>query len=179
MASLTFEETGFRRLKLIQPTIHADERGDFSRVFCVDDFGAAGHPFQLLQSSLSTNRLKHTIRGLHYQAPPHEENKVVRCVSGAVFDVVVDLRSDEPTYGKWFGVELTAANATALLVPVGFAHGFCTLMDRTSVLYMMDERYDPQSARGVRWDDPGFGIEWPCTDPILSRRDASWPDVTQ
>ena len=176
MGSLALEDTDFRGLAVVRPTMHADDRGRFFRVFCVDDLADSGHPFPLTQASLSTSHSRHTLRGLHYQLPPHEEAKLVRCVSGAIYDVVVDLRPDEPTYGRWFGIDLSAENALGLLIPRGFAHGFCTLTDATSVLYMMDSAFVPEAARGIRWNDPAFGIRWPCAEPILNTRDATWPD---
>lgn len=177
MAALSVEETGFRGLAVVRPKIHGDARGRFYRTFCTEELAAAGHPFTLVQSSVSTNAQRHTLRGMHYQAAPHEERKLVRCVGGAIFDVAVDLRPDEPTYGRWFGLELSADNALALLIPGGMAHGFCTLSEEASVLYMMDAPFVSEAARGVRWDDPVFGIEWPCNAPILNPRDEAWPDV--
>ncbi len=178
MPTLALEETGFRGLAVVRPTIHTDERGQFFRVFCVDDFARSEHAFALNQASISTSHRRHTLRGMHYQGAPHGEWKLVRCVAGAVFDVAVDLRAGEPTLGRWFAIELSAENALALLVPPGCAHGFCTLTDDTSVLYMMDYAFTPSAARGVRWNDPAFGIRWPCDNPVVNARDATWPDWT-
>lgn len=177
MSSLNIEMTSFRGLAVVRSESFCDERGCFYRTFCSHEFGAAGLPFTLSQSSISTNFRRFTLRGMHYQVAPHSENKLIRCIAGAIFDVVIDLRPDEPTYGKWFGLELTEDNALALLIPHGMAHGFCTLRDDTSVFYMMDAAYMPGAATGVRWNDPAFGIEWPCAEPILNARDATWPDV--
>lgn len=176
MSHLTLEKTGFKGLLGILTEIHEDERGGFYRVFCSNDLDEMTPPFVPVQSSISTNRAKGTLRGMHFQIPPHQERKIVRCVAGAVYDIAIDLRPEEPTYGKWFGMELSAENGKALLIPSGFAHGFCTLSDDTSVLYTMDAAFVPEAARGVRWNDPGFAIDWPCRNPILNPRDAAWPD---
>ena len=131
------------------------------------------------QCSTSFNARAGTLRGMHYQADPHGEAKLVRCTRGAVHDVIVDLRPDSPTHRRWFGIELSADNGTALYVPVGMAHGFQTLEDGSEVLYMMGHEYVPDAARGVRWDDPGFGIEWPeppAGGRTISARDAAYPD---
>ena len=178
MGSLTIQETGFRGLAVVQSLVHADKRGSFYRTFCVQELATSGLPFALLQSSIATNRKRHTLRGLHFQKPPHDESKLVRCIAGAIYDVVVDLRKDEPTFGRWFAVELNEESATGLLIPAGMAHGFCTLRDDTKVLYMMDAVFVPGAGSGVRWDDPALGIDWPCVDPVLSDADASWPDLS-
>lgn len=153
-----------------------DERGFFARTWCAQEFRSQGLNPNLAQCSLSYNTRRGTLRGMHFQAEPHQEAKLVRCCSGAIYDVILDLRRDSPTYRKWFAVELTAANRRTLYVPEGVAHGFQTLTDETEVLYQISERYRPESARGVRWDDPLFGIEWPIRDPILSERDRAYPD---
>ena len=131
---------------------------------------------ELVQCNVSYNRQRGTLRGMHWQAAPHAEAKLVRCTRGAIWDAIIDLRTDSPTYLQHFGVELTAASARALYVPEGMAHGFVTLEDDSEVSYQMSEFYEPAAARGIRWNDPAFAIEWPVTDPILHPRDASYPD---
>jgi dTDP-4-dehydrorhamnose 3,5-epimerase len=151
-----------------------DERGFFARSFCQEEFRRHGLDPAVAQCNVSWNRSRGTLRGLHYQAAPHEEAKVVRCTRGAMWDVIVDLRDGSPTRFKWFGAELTAQNHRALYVPKGFAHGFQTLADDTEVLYQMSESYHADLARGVRWDDPKLAIRWPLPDPILSERDRGY-----
>ena len=154
-----------------------DDRGFFARSFCRDEFSAHGLSPELVQCSVSWNRRKGTLRGMHYQAPPHEEHKLVRCTSGAIHDVVVDLRADSPARHRWIAVELSAANRRAVYIPPGCAHGFQTLSDDSEVFYQMSEFYHSESARGVRFDDPAFGIEWPLPNPIISARDRALPLV--
>ena len=155
---------------------HVDGRGLFARTFCEEEFAAAGLPVRFVQSSVSFNSRRGTLRGLHYQAHPKPEGKLVRCTRGVIHDVVVDLRPSSATFLGWIGVELTAENRRALYVPPGCAHGFQTLIDDSEVLYLMTEFYAPEMARGVRWNDPMFGIEWPIADPTISERDATYPD---
>ncbi len=154
-----------------------DDRGFFARTFCADAFTARGLPIAFVQSSLSFNRRRGTLRGLHYQAEPHAEGKLVRCTRGAAYDVIVDLRPASPARYRWFATELTAANARAIYVPPGFAHGFQTLSDETELAYQMTVAYHPEFARGVRWNDPALAIRWPLPAPTLSERDAAWADV--
>lgn len=153
-----------------------DERGFFARSWCHDEFAARGLSTAIAQCSVSFNALRHTLRGLHFQAAPHEEAKIVRCTQGAIYDVIVDLRPHSPTYLCWFGIELSAANRRMLYVPKGAAHGFLTLQDATEVCYQISERYVAESARGVRWNDPRFGVEWPTAPEVISERDRSYPD---
>lgn len=153
-----------------------DARGFFARSWCREEFARHGLDARLVQCSISFNRHRHTLRGMHFQAAPHEEPKLVRCTRGRMWDVALDLRRDSPTFRRWHGVELTAENRRALFVPAGCAHGFLTLEDDVEVLYQMGEFYHPESARGVRWNDPAFGIAWPTNAPLLSDRDASYPD---
>ena len=155
-----------------------DERGFFARSFCQDEFAKHGLNPRLVQCNVSFNTRRGTLRGMHYQAKPHEEAKVVRCTQGAVFDVMVDLRPESATFKRWQGVELSAANRRALYIPEGFAHGFQTLTDDAELLYLMSEFYHPECARGVRWDDPAFRIEWPLKDPQMSERDRTFPLFT-
>ena len=133
---------------------------------------------RVAQCSTSYNARRGTLRGMHYQLPPYEEAKLVRCTAGTIYDVILDLRTGSATFGQWFGVELSAVNRLLLYVPEGFAHGFQTLTDHAEVSYQISEFYEPTAGRGVRWDDPRFGITWPVASPILSPRDASYPDFT-
>lgn len=153
-----------------------DERGYFARTFCRDEFVAHCLNPDLVQCNVSFNLKKGTLRGMHYQAKPHEEAKLVRCTRGSVFDVIIDIRAESPTFRKWFAVELSAANGSMLYIPEGFAHGFQTLEDGSEVFYQMSEKYFPESARGIRWQDPAIGIRWPFPNPIISQRDAGFSD---
>ena len=162
---------------IIDPEPIEDERGAFARTFCRDEFRARGLNPDLAQCSVSFNRLRGTLRGMHYQAAPHAEAKLVRCTAGTIFDVALDLRPGSPTRGRWVGVELTARNRRMLYVPEGFAHGFQTLEDGAEVSYQISAPYEPSASRGVRWDDPAFGIRWPAAETrILAPRDAGYPD---
>jgi dTDP-4-dehydrorhamnose 3,5-epimerase len=156
-----------------------DERGWFARTFDAEAFAAAGLDARVVQCNTSFNARAGTLRGLHYQAGPHGEGKLVRCTRGAVFDVAVDLRPSSSTYCRWFGLELSADGTSSLFIPAGFAHGFQTLADGSEVHYQMTYHYVPEAARGVRWDDPAFGISWPAPPAggrIMSERDATYPD---
>lgn len=151
-----------------------DDRGFFARSFCRDEFGAHGLDPGIAQINVSFNRRRGTLRGMHFQAQPHAEAKVVRCTQGAIWDVIVDLRRHSSTFKRWYGVELSASNRRSLYVPKDFAHGFQTLSDDAEVIYLMSEMYRPDSAVGVLWNDPAFGIEWPIPDPAMSERDRSF-----
>ena len=153
-----------------------DERGFFARTWCREEFDAAGLATRLVQSSLSYNRRAGTLRGLHWQVAPHEEEKLVRCSRGAIRDVLVDLRPQSPTYLMHVGIDLRAREGRSVYVPKGLAHGFQTLEDDTEVCYQMSEPYEPSAGHGLRWNDPLFCISWPLPDPILNRRDANYPD---
>lgn len=153
-----------------------DERGYFARSYCREEFAAAGLEFDIVQTNLSQNVAKGTLRGLHHQAQPKPDPKLVSCIQGAVFDVVVDIREGSDTFCQWSGVELSADNRTALFVPPGCAHGFLTLTDDAVVHYQMGEMFVPDLARGVRWDDPTFAIAWPSAPTVMSERDATYPD---
>jgi len=153
-----------------------DDRGFFARTWCEEEFRNQGLHDRLAQCSISWNRRRGTLRGMHYQADTHAETKIVRATRGGIFDVAVDLREQSPTFRRWFGVELTAENRRALYVPPGCAHGFQTLSDDTEVLYMISVPYVASAARGVRWNDVAFGIEWPIANPTLSPRDRDYPD---
>jgi dTDP-4-dehydrorhamnose 3,5-epimerase len=160
----------------VDVTAHKDERGLFARIYDEAVFKAAGLPHRWPQSSLSFNRLRGTLRGLHYQAEPKGEPKIVRCTRGRIFDVAVDLRPQSPAYRRWTGLELTAENRRALYVPPGCAHGFITLEDECEVAYQIGEDYTPELARGVRWNDPAFAIVWPIEPLLMSDRDAGYGD---
>jgi len=153
-----------------------DERGFFARCWCRDEFGRNGLNSRLVQCSISFNSRKGTLRGLHFQADPYPETKIVRCTRGAVYDVVVDMRQHSPTFKNWVAVKLTGLNRNMIYVPEGCGHGFLTLEDETEVFYQMSELYHMESARGVRWNDPAFGIAWPGTVEVISDRDQSYPD---
>jgi dTDP-4-dehydrorhamnose 3,5-epimerase len=153
-----------------------DERGFFARTWCAEEFQRLGLNPRLAQCSISFNTSRGTLRGMHYQAQPFAEAKLVRCSAGAIHDVIVDLRQDSPTYCKWTAAELTSANHKMIYVPEGFAHGFQTLMDNTEVSYHISAPYQADQARGVRWNDAAFGIEWPIAQPIMSARDHSFAD---
>jgi dTDP-4-dehydrorhamnose 3,5-epimerase len=161
---------------LVDPDLHEDERGSFARTWCVREFTEHGLPCDFVQSSASRTRRRGTLRGMHWQVEPHAEDKLVRCVRGAIWDVIIDLRADSPTRLRHVAVRLDADTGRALFVPKGFAHGFQTLEDDVEVLYLMTAYYQPSAARGARWDDPAFGIAWPIAEPLLHPRDASYPD---
>ena len=173
---LIFRETKLKGAFVIDVEPIEDERGLFARSWCHKEFSAQGLNSKLVQCNISFNKKKGTLRGMHYQKPPHEEVKLVRCTQGAIYDVIVDLRSSSPTHAQWVAEELTARNRRMLYVPTGFAHGFVTLTDDAEVFYHMSEFYDAQSACGVRWDDFKFNITWPEQPLHLSERDRSYPD---
>jgi dTDP-4-dehydrorhamnose 3,5-epimerase len=162
---------------VIEQERRADERGFFARTWCAQEFAAHGLEPGLAQCSVSFNHRRGTLRGMHYQAPPFAEVKLLRCTRGAVFDVAVDLRPDSPTFRKWVGVELTADDGRALYVPRGFAHGFYSLVDSTEVAYQISTEYRPDAARGVRWNDPLLGVAWPGPVEVIAPRDRDYPDV--
>ena len=161
---------------VVEPERRFDERGFFARTWCRREFESAGLGVEFVQSSVSNGLLNRTLRGMHWQAAPHEEVKLVRCTRGAIWDAIIDLRTASPTYMKYFAVELTAESGRALYVPAGCAHGFVTLEDGSEVLYHMSNYYEPSAARGVRWNDPAFGVPWPVVEPIMHPRDAGYPD---
>jgi dTDP-4-dehydrorhamnose 3,5-epimerase len=161
---------------LLQPATARDARGSFARLSCVATLAAHGIAFSPRQTSLSRSARRGTLRGLHFQMAPSEETKIVHCVAGVVFDVALDLRPASPTFRRAFATELGAASGQGLLVPAGCAHGLLTLTDDAAVLYQIDRDHDPQRARGVRWNDPGFQIGWPFPPETISDRDAAWPD---
>ena len=173
---MKFTETALYGAYLIELDPKADQRGFLARTFCREEFAAHKLKTEIAQANLSYNQKKGTLRGLHYQEQPYAEAKLVQCIKGAVYDVIIDLRKDSPTYAKWAAFELDALKRHILYVPEGLAHGFQTLEDETLVYYLMFEVYAHKYARGVRWNDPVFGIKWPLTDPVISSKDRSWPD---
>lgn len=174
---MIIDDTTIAGLHLIRPQRHEDDRGHFARTWCVDEFAAAGLTMQFVQASVSFNRAPNTLRGMHLQREPYGETKLIRCTTGAIHDVLLDLREDSDTYLRWESFELTAENGLQLLVPPGLAHGFQTLAADTEVSYHIDTRYQPDHATGVRWDDPAFGIEWPpASERVMSDKDRTWPD---
>ena len=173
---MIFTETKLKDAFIIEPKKLEDNRGFFARICCQHEFKAHGINFIPVQCSISYNKKRGTLRGMHYQAAPHEEPKLVRCTMGAIHDVIIDLRRSSPTFTQHFEVVLTAQNYRMLYIPKGFAHGFQTLEDHSEVYYQMSEFYVPELSRGVRWNDPAFGIKWPIEDPIISARDRIYPD---
>lgn len=161
---------------LIDLEKRGDDRGFFARFFCGDEFAQHGLITQFKQINTSLTAKRGTVRGMHYQLPPAAEVKVVRCIHGALYDVILDLRPHSPTFGQWAGAELSADNRTMMYVPEGFAHGFITLQDDTEALYLVSQTYSPGAERGIRWSDPRFGIHWPVAVEELSDKDRNWPD---
>ena len=173
---MIFTPTALPGAFVVEPERRADARGHFARTWCSREFESAGLEANFVQSSVSSSLLNGTLRGMHWQAAPHEEIKLVRCTRGAIWDAIIDLRPASRTYTDHFAVELSADSGRALYIPVGCAHGFVTLEDGSEVLYHMSNFYEPSAARGVRWNDPAFGIPWPVAEPILHPRDAAYPD---
>jgi dTDP-4-dehydrorhamnose 3,5-epimerase len=173
---MIFTETRLKGAFLIGIERHEDFRGYFARTFCEREFAERGLKTHFVQSSLSYNRLKGTLRGMHFQSTPMQETKLIRCTRGAIFDVIIDLRRDSPSFKEHFTVALTADDAGALYVPEGFAHGFQTLANDTELTYQMTEFFAPELSHGVRWDDPAFGIAWPAKVQVISERDRTYPN---
>ncbi len=171
---MKFTETPVVGAYLIDLEKIGDERGFFARVFCERDFTAHGLTTRFVQCNNSLSAARGTLRGMHYQLAPKAETKLVRCIRGELYDVVLDLRADSPTFGKSFGATLSADNRTMMYVPKGCAHGFLTLADATEVLYFTDEFYAPEQERGARWNDPRFGIAWPFEPVVISEKDRNW-----
>lgn len=172
---MIFEPTKVAGAFVIRAELFEDDRGYFARTFCVRELTAHGIDATVVQGSISHSRRRGTLRGLHYQAAPHGENKIVSVGRGAIFDVAVDLRRDSPTYKTWVGVTLTGEDATSFFIPQGCAHGFITLADDTTVHYQISTVHHPESARGVRYDDPAFGIDWPLEPVVIADRDRRYP----
>ena len=172
---MKFSETALGGAWLIELEPHSDERGFFARSFCESEFAERGLTARFVQCNVSFNHKRATLRGMHFQAPPHEEAKLVRCTSGAIYDAIVDLRPKSPTFLQWIAVELTATSRSMLYVPEGFAHGFQTLADDTEVFYQMGAAYAPQAASGFRYDDRSVGISWPLPVGAISANDLALP----
>lgn len=176
---MIFYETELPGAFVIEEEAKEDSRGFFARAWCRKEYETNGLNPELVQANLAFSKKKGTLRGIHYQVPPFEEAKSVRCLRGAIYDVIIDLRPGSPTFARWTGVELSPENRRMLYVPEGFAHGYQTLVDDTEVFYQVSEFYAPECERGIRWDDPAFAIRWPEPDrPIISDKDAGWPLYT-
>jgi dTDP-4-dehydrorhamnose 3,5-epimerase len=173
---MIFTETELKGAFLIEPERRPDERGFFARTWCQREFQAHGLGTAWVQCNVSFNKQKGILRGMHYQTSPYAETKLIRCTMGAIYDVIIDLRPDSPTFKRWVALELTSDNRCMVYIPEGFGHGFQTLAAGTEVFYQMSQFYAPEYARGVRWDDPTFGIYWPADERIISERDRSFPD---
>ncbi len=173
---MKFRQTPLEGAFVIEIETLKDQRGLFGRAFCQKEFQEHGLIDKVVQANVSFNKAKGTLRGMHFQKAPHQETKLVRCTRGALFDVVVDLRPESPTYMQWFGEQLTADNYKMLFVPRDFAHGFITLTDNTEATYLVSEFYTPGAEGGIRWNDPAVGIQWPIEVAEISEKDASWPD---
>ena len=174
---MKFIETALQGAYILRLEKRQDDRGFFARAWCQKEFEEHGLTPQVVQCNLSFNPKQGTLRGMHFQVAPYEETKLVRCTKGAIFDVIIDLRPESPTYKKWVGVELTEENRNMLFVPEGFAHGFQTLVDNSEVFYQVSEFYQPGAEQGILWNDAAFGIEWPATETrLISPKDQSWPD---
>jgi len=173
---MIFTETNLKGSYIIAPELISDDRGFFARTWCNREFTQYGLNPTVSQCNISFNKKKGTLRGMHYQAAPCEEAKLVRCTAGAISDVIIDLRPNSATFKKWISVELNADNRKMLYIPEGFAHGFLTLTDDTEVFYQMSEFYSPEHARGVRWDDPSFNIRWPLDISVMAEKDRQFPD---
>jgi dTDP-4-dehydrorhamnose 3,5-epimerase len=175
---MIFTTTKLSGAFVIEPERFKDKRGFFAPAWTQAAFAAHGIEVPAVECNISYSAQRGTLRGIHYQRPPHAQAKLVRCTAGAIFDVIVDLRPDAPTFKQWYGVELSADSRRLLYVPSWCAHGFQTLVAKTEIVYQVSDVYAPQLAAGVRWNDPAFGIEWPVPKPILLLRDAQYPDFT-
>ena len=176
---MRYEPTPIPGVVVVELEPHVDDRGFFARAHCPDEFAAAGFPFVPVQTSLSRNHAAHTLRGMHYQARPHGEAKLVRVVRGRIHDVALDLRAESPTFLRWTAAELSADNGRALLIPEGVAHGFLTLDPDCDILYQIDRAFTPGHGRAVRWNDPAFAIDWPAAPDVISPADADLPDFVE
>ncbi len=173
---MIFKETRLKGVYLITSEAIADERGTFARTFCREAFEAQGIHFNIVQCNTSCNQKRGTLRGMHYQNKPHEEAKLLHCIRGAIHDVILDLRSDSATFKQWLAIELNAEERTLLYIPKGCAHGFQTLVDDTEVFYAMSQSYHAESAKGVRWNDPAFSMQWPIAQKVMSLKDQQYKD---
>lgn len=176
---MIFKETKLKGAFIIEVEPMRDNRGFFARAWCQKEFEAHGLITNFVQANVTFSPKKGTLRGLHYQIAPHEEVKLVRCTRGAIYDVIIDLRPESLTYKQWLGTELSAGNRKMIYIPGGFAHGYQIYMGDTEVFYQVGQFYAPEYERGIRWDDPAFGIEWPIASPLLlSEKDKRWPDYS-
>lgn len=176
---MNFIETGIEDLYIVELNKIGDERGFFARAWCEKEFADKNLTSRMVQANTSYSKEKGTLRGLHYQVSPHKEAKLMRCIKGAIFDVAVDLRPDSKTYKKWFGIELTESNRKMLFIPEGCAHGYQTLSEDAEVFYMSSAFYAPEAERGVCWDDPAIGIEWPIVDNLnITDKDKNWAEIS-
>ena len=176
---MRFTQTELAGAFLIDPCPTGDERGFFARTFCIDEMEHHGLERCFPQHSISRSLTKHTLRGLHFQKHPHREVKVVSCLSGAIWDVAVDLRPRSPTYRRWVAAELSSENLRQFYIPEGFAHGFLSLTDNAVVGYLISARYEPSAAAGARYDDPALAIDWPARPAVLSEKDRNWPLLSE
>lgn len=176
---MKFRETKIKGLYVIEPEIHFDKRGYFARIFCKQELSKIGINFNIAQVNRSLNKKQGIIRGMHFQKFPKDEDKIIQCLQGEIYDVAIDLRQDSATYGQWIGTRLSQENKKMFLIPKGFAHGFQTLTDSCEILYFMSEFYSPQYESGVRWNDPFFNIKWPIKNSVVSEKDQSWPLIKQ
>ena len=173
---MIFTETNLRGAFIIEIERQEDYRGFFARSWCQREYEKHGLNPRFVQCNVSFNKKKGTLRGMHYQVPPYAEVKLVRCTTGSIYDVIIDLRPESPTFMRYCGIILSAENRKAVYIPENFAHGFQTLENNTEVFYQMSEFYVPESARGIRWDDPAFGVQWPPDERIISHKDRAYPD---
>jgi dTDP-4-dehydrorhamnose 3,5-epimerase len=176
---MKFSETKLKGAFVVEIEKLTDDRGFFARSWCEKEFEAQGLTARVVQANVSYNLKKGTLRGMHYQIAPYQECKLIRCTRGAIYDVIIDLRTGSPTYKQWTGVELTADNYTMFFVPRDFAHGFQTLMDESEITYQVSQFYTPGSERGIRFDDPAFTIQWPLEVSVISDKDRTWPDFEE
>jgi len=175
---MLFQTTEIPGLVVVRLQRHEDERGSFARLFCQDEFASHGLATTYVQQSLSVTHKAGTLRGMHFQRPPFQETKYIRCIRGAIYDVVADLRPDSPSFRRWQAFELTGQGDLSLHIPAGYAHGFQTLSDDCEVLYQMDVRYRPEAASGFRFDDPAVGISWPRRITVIGEKDLTWPPLS-
>ncbi|MCB0214382.1 MAG: dTDP-4-dehydrorhamnose 3,5-epimerase [Anaerolineae bacterium] len=175
---MIFTETSLKDAYIIDIQKIEDQRGFFARGWCQNEFETNGLVPRVVQANISYNRYKGTLRGMHFQKTPYAETKMVRCIRGSLYDVIIDLRPDSSTFMQWLGVELTAENYRLLYVPEGFAHGFQTLVDNTEAYYMVSQFYTPQAEGGLRYNDPAFAIKWPLKIEVISEKDSNWPDYS-
>lgn len=174
---MNFQSLNFAGAYLIQPERHEDERGYFMRTWCRETFARVIGNVDFVQFSRSFNRRTGTLRGLHFQAAPFGESKLIQCIRGGIYDVIVDIRPHSPTWGQWQAVELTEENGTAIFIPDGFAHGFQTLEDNSEITYQISPFYKPEAARGIKWNDRALNVRWPLPVSVISARDCEWPNL--